>query len=252
MACAALCACGGSAQGPGADEPEPSEARPTSHRASTPPTDDGPDDGVEVTGTMGRLDAYDVQHGIEPYAAALSACYRDNLRRRRYIGGQIEMLLVVNTDGAVKSASIVKSDLGSLSIESCLVHVGQTIHFSRPEGGVAEVRLPLSFEGVGRLSFWDQERVDAELAVAGEHETDIRKTLSECTEETGTRPPRHGVVVTAYVANRGHIKAAGFEPIAEQTLDPVWAGCAHAAILSWRLSDPRGRVAKISFTLAGS
>lgn len=254
LLCGSLWGCGGSAQSAETGEPTMAldEDRPSSHRATTPPFDDGgEDDGVEVSGTMGRLNAHDVSQAIEENGSELTACYFDNLKRRRYIGGNIELLLVVATDGSVKSADVVHSSLGSFLVERCLSEVAHGIQFAEPEGGVAEVRVPLAFDGVGRITSWDPERIESELAVAGEKETDVRKTLALCVEETGARPPRNGVMVTAYVTNRGKIKAAGFSPVAEEGLDPVWAECAHTTILGWRLSDPRGRVAKISFTLAG-
>jgi hypothetical protein len=54
------------------------------------------------------------------------------------------------------------------------------------------------------------------------------------------------LLITAYVGPRGQVRSVGFaEP--SGGLSDEWAACAVEVVKSWSLSDPRGKIAKLSF-----
>src|SRR5688572_28893058 len=92
---AAVAACGGS------QKREPIVAEP-------PPVDDSGDsgspsseeeDGVEIISTRGKIDPDVVTRAIEPHASAIEACYADNVGRRKWLGGGVELRWDVAADG---------------------------------------------------------------------------------------------------------------------------------------------------------
>jgi len=50
-----------------------------------------------------------------------------------------------------------------------------------------------------------------------------------------------------YVANRGVVKSVGFSVKGDTALPDEWADCAEAKAKAWTLTDPRGKITKLSF-----
>jgi hypothetical protein len=116
------------------------------------------------------------------------------------------------------------------------------MRFAAPRGNAdADFTLPLDLaSGRGDVKWWGDEQTASELAP---HLTD----LAACDSETGAAPGE--VLVTAYVGNRGQVRSIGFAGPAE--IDPAWADCVVERAAGWTLSDPRGSIAKLSFTYRG-
>lgn len=212
--------------------------RPETRRTVVPEEEE--DDGsLQVSGLRGHLDTYDIQRGVEPHAQALTDCYSSISRRRRYVGGAIELAYVVARTGEVKSVRTGKSDLGSWVVEKCLLEVAAQMSFPRPKGGEAEFSLPLEFTATRPASWIEEEVGRAQIEP-------VVSELDECAAEAKVRKPRD-VVVTLYVGARGAVQSVGFATAAKKPLDPAWADCAETRILAWTLADPLGRIAKLSF-----
>ena len=252
MAAAALAACGGSdkpTQGPdgvaSGDDDHQVELgdRDRKHETRVPTLDDDDDDddepGLEVKGLKGSLSSYDIQAGVEPHAGSISACYSSNLKKRRYLGGDITFKFTVKIDGDVKLVQLSKSDLGAWDVEKCMLSVARTMKFAAPKGGEAEFTLPLEFDAT-RSVIWLEE--EAGLAQVKE----LKGELGSCASETKTRAP-NDVMVTLYVGRRGAVTSVGFASPAKQPIADDWADCAEAKIRAWVLADPLGKVAKIAF-----
>jgi len=193
--------------------------------------DDG--EGFEVEGLAGHLDPYDVERGIEPHQTTLSACFFDRAKKNKYLGGKIEMAYKVGRDGAVKSVQMKESSLGAWQVEKCLLFIARSMSFKKPKGrGDAVFTVPLDFTS-GRGVLWMTEEAA---------ESEVAEYLAELEECGGAK----NVYVTLYVAARGKVKSVGFasepEPLADH-----WADCAEEKVLAWQLTDPRGKVSKLSF-----
>ncbi|HLU68190.1 MAG TPA: AgmX/PglI C-terminal domain-containing protein [Kofleriaceae bacterium] len=233
-------ACGGSDRPP-ADEPTASEP-PPEVLSTDDEEDDEVEDGLEVTGLKGRLDPHQIEAGVQPHQSALAGCYRAQLRRVRFLGGEITLKLVVGPDGAVASVQILESDLGSWPVEKCLLEVARSMTFPEPRGGDrhADFTLPLDFNsGRGRVVWWEEEKVAA-------HVSQKLPELDACEEESGEPAPSN-VWVTLYLGNRGAVRSVGFASPSERPIPDAWADCAAEVVGGWALADPLGKIAKTSF-----
>ncbi len=207
---------------------------------STGPTLDGDEDddsGLAVAGLRGHLDEYDIRHGLDPHRAALSRCYTSHIKRKNYIGGKIRLDFVVNRDGTVKGVNVGESDLGSWEIEACLLGVARAMTFAHPHGGEALFDIPLEFSGKRTVIWWEEDKADEEVA-------------TKLTELSACTPAPTDAWVTVYVGTRGKVLSAGFSTPSGTAISDDWATCAAQAIRAWKLSDPRGKIAKASFRYA--
>jgi TonB family protein len=230
---AGLAGCGG------ATKPAPVDPGPP---VDLPVADAGPDagsdnDDLEIVSTVGKFDPDEATARFAPHVAALDACYTDQLARRRWLGGTVELTWAVTADGVLEHVRLTRSDLGAWPIERCLLQVAQAVSFGKPHGhGKAEVTFPVSFAGGSAALAWDEDQ--ALRAVGGK-----AKELAACARPGGGDPAN--VTVTIYVGTRGKVQSVGFA--APTPLPPAWADCAAGKIGAWMLTDPRGKVAKLAY-----
>jgi TonB family protein len=197
--------------------------------------DDEPDDGVEVVSSRGRMDPADIEAGIAPMAAVLEDCFLSRVAKQKFLGGRVELRWEIAQDGAVTSAQVAWSDLGSWGVEKCLLDAARATTFAPPRGGAADFTVPLEFSPRKAPGIWDGDQAAAVVARrAGD--------LAAC---AATAPDPTDVTVTLYVGTRGKVQSAGFASPA--LIDDAWAACAHGVATGWTLSDPRGVVIKIGF-----
>ena len=199
--------------------------------------DDDAGDGLEVTSTRGTVDASVVTDRLQPRAGALEACYSTRVGRRKWLGGGLELAWDVGADGAIRGVQIASSDLGAWPIEKCVLGVAKAISFGAPRGNKpARVTAPLSFSaGTGAVR-WDEEA--AAKAIGGR-----LVKLAPCASR---EPAPTDVTITIYLGTRGKVETVGFA--SPRGFGEAWADCAEKTILAWSLTDPRGKVAKLSIT----
>lgn len=230
--------CGG--KGEGAKEPEvEDDGEGTGRRRGQGPDigEDEPDDGLQIEGLRGRIETYDIQQGVEPHAQAIDDCFTQNRGKRRWLGGQVELAFLVGAEGAVQTVHMSQSNLGAWPVERCLLALARGMTFVKPKGGpTAEFTLPLAFSSRTPPDEWDQARGGAEVTT---HEA----SLAECSE-AGAAPA--SAWITLYVGTRGQVQSVGFSSSAP--VDEAWATCAEQKVLAWTLSDPKGRIVRMTFT----
>lgn len=227
-------ACGGSEK-PAVEQPESEPEQQVEAPEPEPEDEEDEDEAgeMEVEGLAGRIDPYDIERAISPHAAALADCYHSRVKKDRYIDGEVEIKFKVGRDGRVKTAHLMRSSLGAWQIERGLLDIARAVEFTKPRGrGDADFSVPLDFtSGRSKAVWWSEEQAEAEV-------DDYRAELAEC--------GRAGkVLVTLYLGPRGVVKSAGFA--ADKPFSDEWGDCAEQKILAWKLSDPRGRVAKLGF-----
>jgi hypothetical protein len=241
-----LCACGGSTP--------PPEKPPEPVISATPitrvPIEEEPEEGVTIINARGRMDPAVVEAGIAPHKQALSDCYTTNFNRRRWLGGQVVLWWDINKEGTVTAVHLHETEpgtnLGNWPIEKCILEVARTATFGKPIGGDADFQLPLEFTAKGTLVSWDDDQ--ALRAVGGQ----VAK-LDECAHPKKPRKtkekieaPKGPVTITLYVGPGGRAQSVGFA--GKPVIDDAWADCAAQIAMSWRLPDPRGRIAKLAIT----
>ncbi|KAB2906876.1 MAG: AgmX/PglI C-terminal domain-containing protein [Kofleriaceae bacterium] len=231
---AAAAACGGK------QKPQPIVATPPvedNGARDGASSDEEADDDVEIISTQGKIDPDAVTRAIEPHASAIEACYVQNVGKRRWLGGGVELRWDVAADGALAQVRLVRSDLGAWTVEKCVLDIARQLSFGKPRGGKAHVSAPLSFSHGSGAVPWDEDQ--AVRAVGGRF-----KELAECAKTAETADPTN-VTVTLYVGTRGKVQSVGFA--SPGGFDDAWADCAAGRAMAWALTDPRGKVAKLSF-----
>ena len=186
----------------------------------------------------GRMDQKAVQAGIAPHQSELSDCYMNGYQRRRWLGGHVLIHWDIKRDGTVTSVKLMQeSDLGAWPIEKCLLDVARSATFDKPIGGDADFSLPLDFTAKGSVMAWNEDQ--ALRAVGGQ----LAK-LDSCAKKERSAPPDE-VTITVYVGPHGHAQSVGFSSDKSEITEK-WADCALKAVMTWRLPDPRGQVAKLA------
>lgn len=243
---AAFVHCGGSSKNADSSKREPiltdGDEGPSSRRSKTPGMDeeeDESDDGMQVTGLKGHLDPYDIQNGVTPHSSKLAGCFQGTAKKKQFLGGQVELGFTIARDGSVKKVQVVKSDVGAWDVERCLLEEGASMAFKKPKGGEADFSLPLDFEARRSPNWWSEEQAETELG-------ELPGELDSCKKESGAMQPRN-VWVTLYLGNRGVIQSVGFASPHKQGIAAEWIDCAAEKVSAWTLSDPRGKIAKLSF-----
>jgi hypothetical protein len=231
IAALAALGCGGGAATSKTPVADPAPEAPVAEDEDEP---QGGED-LEVVSTRGKLDPDQIEEALAPHAEALQGCYLDQVGKRRWLGGKVELKWDLAADGTLTAVRLAWSDLGAWPIEQCLLGVARGIAFPAPRGGPADFTIPLEFSARGSAGWWDADRGDAAVA---KH----LGTLERC-DAGGT--PTENVTITLYVGTRGQVQSAGFS--SPRRVDEAWAACAHDLVLGWGLPDPRGQVAKLAF-----
>ena len=230
---AGIAACG-SSQKPAAEEPKIS-SKPTTRTIVE--DDSEPTEGVTVVNQRGRMNVSDIEKGLAPHTQSLTDCYMSRVGKRRWLGGQVEIHWDISKDGEITAVKLASSDLGAWPIEKCVLGVAKAISFGAPRGNKpARVTAPLSFSaGTGAVR-WDEEA--AAKAIGGR-----LVKLAPCASR---EPAPTDVTITIYLGTRGKVETVGFA--SPRGFGEAWADCAEKTILAWSLTDPRGKVAKLSIT----
>jgi hypothetical protein len=246
-----LCACGGSSSPP--KQPEPQPLQRTRIPIEEPDEDEGPQDGVQIQSTKGHMELATIEAGIEPHKQTLMDCYMSRVGKRKWLGGRVSITWDINKGGEITAVKLAESDLGAWPIEKCLLETARAATFGKPVGGDADFSIPLDFSAKGRLLTWDEDQ--ALRAVGGQ-----LASLDECVNPDAagkkTKPKKKNgngkrvqlpddVVVTMYVGPGGKAQSVGFSSTKSQ-IDETWAECAEKLAMGWRLTDPRGVIAKLA------
>ena len=228
----ALVACGGSTPKP----PPPAPVNPPPARRVPIEEPEGEDDGVQVVASHGHMDPAVVDAGIAPHKSDLEDCFTSRAGNRRWLGGKVTLRWDVTKDGTVTRVMLSESDLGAWPIEKCLLEIARTATFGKPIGGKADFTIPLEFAPRGPFINWDSEQTKKAIGAQ------LTK-LAACAKGKVRAPS--GVTITMYVGPRGTPQSVGFSS-PKTVIDDLWADCAEKAALAWRLTDPKGIIAKLA------
>jgi hypothetical protein len=235
IACLAACGGGGANTKPPA-EPDNGEPRGTRRIIEdSTQEDDGPDDGMEVTSTRGRMEVADIEAGIAPHAGALEACFADKVGKRKWLGGKVSISWTISKAGEITDVTVPESDLGAWEVEKCLVETARTATFAKPKGGGTDFSLPFEFSAKGTAVWWDE---DVGIKAVGKRIDELAKCSA-----TGQPAPGGEVMITLYVGTRGKVQTAGFA--SAKSIPVEWGDCVLDILEGWTLADPRGKVAKV-------
>lgn len=99
------------------------------------------DEGTMNTNAVGRV--------IRLGKGAIQACYQRALKRNPKLTGKISIRLIINAMGKVTKVSVDSDSVGDPSVTSCIKSIAGRWRFPPPEGGPAEVVVPIVFQSSG-------------------------------------------------------------------------------------------------------
>jgi hypothetical protein len=227
----AIAACGGSSPPPKPVAPPP-PVKPT----RVPVDDSEVEEGVTIVHARGHMEQAAVEAGLAPHTGELADCYTKQVGRRRWLGGHVKIHWDIAKDGTITKVVLAsESDLGAWPIEKCLLEIARAASFDKPVGGDADFDIPLDFTAKGAILPWDE---DMGLKAVG-------KQLAKLDPCGKAQAAPDEVVVTLYVGPHGKPLSVGFSSDKFEIKDD-WAQCAEKAALAWKLTDPRGTIAKMA------
>ena len=215
--------------------------RPAPAKVEAPPLAETREDSMVVAGTLGTLTDEEMNGPFKKRWSDVSRCYMAQKLKMGYLGGKVELRLRIGAGGAPTVVHVV-TPLGSLEAERCLVALARELSFGKPHGGPeAEFTYPVDFPVDATLRNWEPERGAKALGKA-------KRDLQACARNapaTTTGP----VTMTLYVGPGGKVTSAGIG--ADTPVDEKLATClCDRATKTWRLDDPLGAMAKVTFQVA--
>jgi hypothetical protein len=223
--------CGGSA----ATTPE----REESSSGSEPfhlVTESEQDDGFEVEGLDGSIDAHSVEVAVNASIPSFAECFGARYDAVDVLSGDFTIGFRIARDGSVITARLLRSNVGDRETEHCLVRVALRVRFPKPNGGEADASHSLSMElpeDVRPPVTWPVDKAQKLVSTNGGAALKLH-----CGAESAE------VVVTAYVRRGGRVISVG----ASGDVETSALDCLAHGVSSWRFSDPGSYPAKVSIT----
>jgi len=186
--------------------------------------------GMAFDAEQGYLSEADAEEAIKRRWRQLVGCYEQAGPVRDFASGVVKLRFVVDGDGRAVDVYVLESHLGSFEVERCLVSVGRSIVFPRPQGGGrTPVEYSMEFRSSGGIPVVDLP--DGELT--GQLSTWLPRLAAECRDLAVA-----DVMVTLYIEPHGNVRSVGLASAA--SLSDEAALCLSRSLLRWivRLEGP--------------
>jgi len=180
--------------------PGPPPAPASTLWSSPAPAADPDADGLQLTGEQGSLSQGDAEAAIQRRWSELVHCYEEAGTARDFAGGPVKLRFFVDVQGRVADVHVLESRLGSFDVERCLVRIGRTIVFPRPQGGMQtsfEYSLEFRSSGVQPVVDLPDGALDQTLAAS------LAEITARCGQIVGE------VTATIYVDSMGTVLSVG-------------------------------------------
>ncbi|GAC1351625.1 MAG: hypothetical protein NVSMB1_06430 [Polyangiales bacterium] len=96
--------------------------------------------------TTGRLPPEVIKRIIRANFPRFRACYEQGLKKDPGLKGTVAVRFIIDTTGAVESASSSGGSMSDGQVSSCVLSVYRTLSFPDPEGGKVMVTYPIDFQ----------------------------------------------------------------------------------------------------------
>lgn len=100
---------------------------------------------VAVTKETGKIDASAANKVFRKFDGAMKKCYERALKASPGLEGKANLVVVVNNDGSVKSASARQGSLRSPMVSKCMEGLAKRMKFPAPKGGPARLSKGYKF-----------------------------------------------------------------------------------------------------------
>ncbi|MEO6951445.1 MAG: AgmX/PglI C-terminal domain-containing protein [Polyangia bacterium] len=251
LVCAALAlsACARHVPPPKVPEAPVAEEQPTSAPAAAR------EDGMQLEGQLGTLSGEDIAGAFKTRWPDVTRCSRSAQDKLYYLHGTVQLKVRVGPDGAAESAYVEHSTLGSWEAEQCVLQVARGLVFPSPRGGKeAEFSYPIEVRArrPSPMVDWDEARI-APTVLRSKHDVGVcrgdapRGPHKKHAKRTALTVLPSNLSLTLYVAPGGHVSSLGLA--GEGPIDEAFASCLMTHALTWKVDDPRGRIAKATFAV---
>jgi hypothetical protein len=217
--------------------------RPTSGYEVREAAEASDTDGLQINLEHGVISQEAAQEAVMRRWNELTRCYGEAGDSTGFAGGPVSLRFVVDAQGATGEVRVTESRLGSFEVERCLVTVGRTVRFPRPQGNAgANIDYTLEFRSTGAIPVIDLPpgTLDGELPGLYAH-------LGGACAGLGADE----VEATLYVDAAGRVRSAGLASSA--SIDDEPAACVVAALRRWtaRTAAVQSGVGRVTVPLRG-
>lgn len=95
--------------------------------------------------TGGVCNAGNIESVMGKYGSNLRNCFTAQVPNNPNFGGRVTVNFTIQQSGAVSNVSTSESTINHSGVEQCLRSVVSPLSFAKPNGGVCNVKWPLSF-----------------------------------------------------------------------------------------------------------
>lgn len=100
---------------------------------------------IKKSEVKGALDKAIVNRVVRHHSREILECYKQSLRVRPEIEGEIGLKFLIGPQGKVKASMIASDTIGDQALRACLTDGAKTWQFPKPKGSMVEVVAPLRF-----------------------------------------------------------------------------------------------------------
>jgi hypothetical protein len=87
----------------------------------------------------------DILRVVNSRQRAITYCYEKELATNPELGGKVTLQWIINLDGSVKKVWVGNSSLGNGKVESCMTRSVKRWRFTKPDGGMCQIKFPFVF-----------------------------------------------------------------------------------------------------------
>ena len=171
----------------------------------------------------------------------LTSCYGEAGPAMGFASGPVTLRFLVDNRGSTTEVLVTETQLGSYEAERCLLAVGRTISFPRPQGNAtAQIEYTLEFRSTGAIAVMELAPAELELELPALH-----ARLAAACEHLGADE----VAATLYIDAQGTVRSIGLA--SASAIDDEAGTCVSGAIRRWnvRLPAVQGGVGRVTVPL---
>ncbi len=96
--------------------------------------------------TAGKLPPETIKRVIRANFPRFRQCYEAGLKKDPGLKGTVAVRFIIDTTGAIESASLSGGNMSDGAVSSCVLGVYKTLSFPEPESGKVMVNYPIDFQ----------------------------------------------------------------------------------------------------------
>ncbi len=209
--------------------------------ADEPVIEDAPGEsasGVSISSEIGGLNQEAVDRVFAKASTDLRRCLGDGAARVEFLGGDVEFMVKIGSDGRVSHAHLEASTIGDRTTEVCMIDALKRRSWPKPVGGELGIaQKPFSFDMINDVrppTDWSADSIEEALG-------ELAPKIDECKSGGGS------FSITMYVDTDGKVMAAGIAH-AEDSGESA-ADCILDVVKTASYPSPGSWPAKVTFSL---